>query len=72
MLYSGSTIDVPLIFISGAQDWGMYQSPGALEAMQRRSCSDFRGVYVIPEAGHWVQQEQSTAVVSVLMDFFQS
>ena len=37
-LFSGRTIDVPACFISGTQDWGMYQTPGALERLQRTVC----------------------------------
>src|SRR6202044_922901 len=33
--FSGRTIDVPSCFIGGASDWGVRQSPGALEAMPR-------------------------------------
>ena len=35
-LFSGRTIDVPSSFISGSSDWGHYQRPGALEAMQSK------------------------------------
>ena len=52
-LYSGRTIDVPAVFISGEKDWGVYQRPGAIEAMQERACSDMRGVHLVPGAGHW-------------------
>ena len=52
------TIDQPSTFISGASDWGVYQSPGALERMRDEVCTDFRGVHLVEGAGHWVQQEQ--------------
>ncbi len=57
-LYAGRRIEQPSLFISGASDWGSYQSPGALEKMQEQACTDFRGVHLVPGAGHWVQQEQ--------------
>ena len=66
-LFSGRTIDVPAWFIAGASDWGVYQRPGALEAMQSAACSDFRGVHLVPGAGHWVQQEQPDAVNALLV-----
>ena len=44
-LFAGRTIDQPSIFISGASDWGSYQSPGALERMQDTACTDMRGVH---------------------------
>ena len=51
------------IFISGENDWGVYQSPGAVEAMQERVCPRMSGVHLLPGVGHWVQQEQPAAVV---------
>lgn len=70
--FSGRTIDVPACFIAGRQDWGVYQTPGAFEAMQQRVCTDFRAVYWVDGAGHWVQQEQSDAVTRLLLDFVQT
>jgi pimeloyl-ACP methyl ester carboxylesterase len=66
--WSGLTIDVPSCFISGKQDWGIHQRPGAIEAMQK-ACSDMRGVYLIDGAGHWVQQEQPEEVSRLLLEF---
>lgn len=68
-LFSGRTIDVPSAFIAGQQDWGIYQKPGAIEAMQSKACTDMRGVHLIDGAGHWVQQEQPDAVARVLLEF---
>ena len=34
-LFAGRTIDQPSLFIAGRADWGAYQSPGALERMQK-------------------------------------
>jgi pimeloyl-ACP methyl ester carboxylesterase len=70
--FSGRTIEVPACFVSGASDWGIHQVPGALDAMQRRACSDFRGCHLLDGAGHWVQQEQAGAVVDLLTDFLSS
>jgi pimeloyl-ACP methyl ester carboxylesterase len=70
--YSDRTIDVPTCFIGGKNDWGVYQSPGALEAMASVACTRFRGVHLIEGAGHWVQQEQPTAVLAVIEQFLAS
>ena len=70
-VFAGRAIAVPTCFIAGAQDWGIHQSPGALEAMQTQACQDFRGFYSLEGAGHWVQQEQPAAVVERLLDFLQ-
>jgi len=68
-LFSGRTIDVPSTFISGLQDWGIYQRPGAIEAMQNTACTDMRAVHLIDGAGHWVQQEQADEVSRLLLGF---
>ena len=60
---------MPSCFISGAADWGVYQVPGALEAMQKLVCRDFRGFHIVPGAGHWVQQEQPSEVNRHLLNF---
>lgn len=65
--FSGLTIDVPATFIAGKSDWGIYQPPGALEAMQGKSCTRLRGIHLIDGAGHWVQQEQYEAVTRLLL-----
>ena len=35
-LFAGRTIDVPVVFIAGASDWGIYQTPGRASS----ACSD--------------------------------
>jgi len=73
LLYAGRRIEVPCMFISGKQDWGNYQQPGALESYddpQTVKPGCFRGVRLIDNAGHWVQQEQPEAVVKELLSFF--
>jgi pimeloyl-ACP methyl ester carboxylesterase len=70
--WSGKTLDQPALFLSGAADWGTYQSPGALARMGQRACTDFRGVHLVPGAGHWVQQEQPDATVRLVLDFLAS
>jgi pimeloyl-ACP methyl ester carboxylesterase len=67
--FSGRSIDVPCCFIAGKSDWGPYQSPGALQAMETSACSQFRGAHFIEGAGHWVQQEQPAAVNELLIEF---
>jgi pimeloyl-ACP methyl ester carboxylesterase len=71
-LFVGRTIDQPSIFISGASDWGSYQSPGALEQMQNTACRDMRGVYMVDGAGHWAQQEQPEQTSRLLIDFLRA
>ena len=68
--FSGRTIDVPSCFISGRQDWGTYQRPGAFEAMQSGACTRMIGCHLVEGAGHWVQQEQPQEVTRLLLQFF--
>jgi pimeloyl-ACP methyl ester carboxylesterase len=67
--FAGRTIDVPSLFISGTSDWGVYQTPGAQEAMRTRACTDMRGFELIEGAGHWVQQEQPAKVSELILRF---
>ena len=66
--FTGRTIDQPSTFISGASDWGNYQSPDALERMQKSACTDMKEIHLIPGAGHWVQQEQPARVTELLLE----
>jgi len=68
-LYAGRTIDQPSMFISGASDWGTYQSPGSFERMQEVACTDMRAVHLVDGAGHWVQQEQAETTSQLLLEF---
>jgi pimeloyl-ACP methyl ester carboxylesterase len=67
--FSGRTIDVPSIFIAGKSDWGVYQTPGAVESMQERACTRMVGFHRLDGAGHWVQQEQPQQVSELLIAF---
>jgi pimeloyl-ACP methyl ester carboxylesterase len=68
-VFAGRTIDVPAAFISGASDWGVYQTPGALERMREETCTRMTACHLIPGAGHWVQQEQPAEVTRLLLEF---
>ena len=67
--FSGRSIDVPSCFISGKQDWGTYQRPGAYQTMQSTACTGMIGCHLVEGAGHWVQQEQPAAVSRLLLQF---
>jgi pimeloyl-ACP methyl ester carboxylesterase len=68
-IFSGRSIDVPLLFAAGQLDWGTFQRPGEFERMQATACSRFEGVQFVPGAGHWVQQEKPDEVCRLLVDF---
>ena len=57
-VFSGRTIDVPSLFVAGKSDWGVYQTPGAVETMRNSACTRMVGFHLVDGAGHWVQQEQ--------------
>jgi pimeloyl-ACP methyl ester carboxylesterase len=71
-VFSGRTIDQPSCFISGRSDWGYYQVPGALDTMRDKACTSMAGCHFVDGAGHWVQQEQPTAVSRLLLDFLKT
>lgn len=68
-LFAGRTIDIPSLFIAGHSDWGIHQSPGAIERMAATVCPNMRGVHLLAGAGHWVQQEQPEQVTERLLAF---
>ena len=69
LLFSGRTIDVPSCFIAGKSDWGVYQTPGAVERMRNSACTKMVGFHLVEGAGHWVQQEQPEEVTKLLIQF---
>ena len=69
--FSGRTIDVPSMFIGGKSDWGVYQTPGAAESMQKTACTRMVDFHLVDGAGHWVQQEQPEKVTQLLTKFLQ-
>ena len=69
LLFSGRTIDVPSCFLSGKSDWGVYQTPGAVDRMRSNACTRMTGFHLIEGACHWVQQEKPEEVSRLLLQF---
>lgn len=70
-LLAGRKLSVPTKFVSGRQDWGVYQEPGAVEAMEtgrsvEKGC--YLGTVLVDGAGHWVNQEQWERCVQEIVD----
>jgi hypothetical protein len=51
-LFAGRTIDVPSSFIGGKSDWAVYLTPGAVDVMKARICTQMRGFTLLDGAGH--------------------
>ncbi len=66
-LFAGRGIEIPTLFLSGAKDWGIHQSPGALARMAANN--NIVATHLVADAGHWVQQEQPETVTKHLLDF---
>jgi len=59
-------VEVPSLFIGGADDPVLVMSPpGAGD----EHLTDHRGNVIVPDAGHWVQQEKPDEVNAALLDF---
>jgi pimeloyl-ACP methyl ester carboxylesterase len=67
-ILAGKTIDVPACYIGGAKEWGVYQRPGAFQAMDK-ACTRFRGAHLVPAAGHSVVEERPDSVNQILIEF---
>jgi pimeloyl-ACP methyl ester carboxylesterase len=67
--FAGRTIDVPSMYVAGKSDWGVYQTPGAVDAMQKTATTRMVGFHLLDGAGHWVQQEQPEQVTKLLLAF---
>ena len=67
--FADRSIDVPSMFIAGSSDWGVYQTPGAVDRMRSTACTRMTGFHLLDGAGHWVQQEQPEQVSKLLIQF---
>ncbi len=68
--WSGAKISVPTVFVSGKQDWGTFQEPGAVEAMENGKSVQqalYKGTVLVDGAGHWVNQEQPERCVQEIL-----
>lgn len=71
----GAKIRQPVIFLAGEKDSVIARAgPPSVErltAQMSRVCTDFRGVVLFPDTGHWLQQERPAEVNSALLGFLQ-
>ena len=69
-IFSGLKIEVPSCFIAGKNDWGVYQTPGAVDVMRNDVCKKMAGFHLVDGAGHWVEQERPEEVSRLMLQFF--
>ena len=63
-------IDIPTLFIAGERDVVIGgASEARLQGAMSRVVNDLRGVILVPEVGHWVQQEAPDEVNQAMSDF---
>ena len=60
----------PVLFIAGARDIVIRgASAEQLTAMMKPAVPQLRGVTLIPEVGHWVQQESPAQTNAAIVEF---
>lgn len=69
----GATIKIPVLFIAGSRDSVIAGADAEkLTATISRATEDLRNVVLIPEIGHWVQQEAPAETNAAMMEFLNS
>jgi pimeloyl-ACP methyl ester carboxylesterase len=66
--FAQAKIEMPALFLGGANDLTLALRPDAIEAMKPRVV-DLRAAVVIPGAGHWIQQERPAETNDALLSF---
>lgn len=65
-------VAAPVLFIAGDKDVVIRgASAQALEASMKSAVPGLRGVKLIPDTGHWVQQERPTETNAAMIEFLQ-
>lgn len=66
-------VTVPTLFIAGENDVVIAgASQGRLQGAMNRVVDDLRDVVILPEAGHWIQQELPEETNAAVLDFLRS
>lgn len=70
---SGAKVTQPVLFIAGDKDVVIRGATAeALTTSMTRTVNDLRGVKLIPNTGHWVQQERPAETNAAMLEFLQS
>lgn len=66
-------VSAPVLFIAGEKDVVIRgASARALDASMKQAVPGLRAVKLIPDAGHWVQQERPAETNAAMLEFLQS
>ncbi len=68
---SGSKLLQPTLFVAGEYDPVLDMYPGTYESLEER-VPDLWQKTLLPDVGHWVQQEAAEEVNRLLLEFFES
>jgi len=69
---AGVKVKQPVTFLAGEKDVVVRGATAdQLTAMMKNSCEDFRGAKLIPNMGHWIQQESPDETNKAIIDFLQ-
>ncbi len=61
---------MPALFIAGEKDVVIGGATAAmLKGVMEPVMTDLRGVVIVPEVGHWIQQEDPAATNEALLSF---
>ena len=70
---AAAKIEVPALFIAGEKDVVIGGATAAmLQGVMEPVMTDLRGVVLVPEVGHWIQQEDPAATNEALLSFLGS
>jgi pimeloyl-ACP methyl ester carboxylesterase len=70
---TGAKVTQPVMFIAGDKDVVIRGATAeALTTSMKRTVNDLRGVKIIPNTGHWVQQERPEETNKAMIEFLNS
>ena len=70
---AAAKIEVPALFIAGEKDMVIGGDTAAmLKGAMDPVMTDLRGIVIVPEMGHWIQQEDPVATNEALLSFLKA